>query len=112
MKGLLTYVDEADHQAIRKAADSAGLSLRKWLRLVAVDAANRANGDGKDSLLGMLRQVRDHVCGNGAAIDSDAVAALVKLGLPQNQAEARVKRALAEHPGLSIEDTIKEALRQ
>ncbi len=41
----------------------------------------------------------------------EAVAALMALGLSQNEAAARVEKALAKTPDLGIEDLIKAALR-
>ena len=45
--------------------------------------------------------------GNGA----DAAAALSTLGLPLNEAVARVEKALAEKPDATVEELIKAALR-
>jgi len=41
----------------------------------------------------------------------EAVAALMALGLSQNEAGARVEKVLAKNPDLAIEDLIKAALR-
>lgn len=42
---------------------------------------------------------------------AEAAAALTTLGLPPNEAAARVEKVLAQKPGLELEDLIKAALR-
>ena len=42
---------------------------------------------------------------------AEAAAALIALGVPQNEAVARVEKVLADNPNLGVEDLIKKALR-
>jgi uncharacterized protein (DUF1778 family) len=40
-KNIVLRVDEAEHSALTKAAQSRGLTLSAWLRLIALDAAKQ-----------------------------------------------------------------------
>ena len=110
MKGLLTYLDEAEHELVRQAAQSAGMSVRKWARHSLVDSAKSANGDAPETLYGLVRQLHARICENpGSGEAADAIAALVNMGLTKTQAREKVRSVDAE--GLTAADIIAEALK-
>lgn len=114
MPAILVKVSDDQHQRIKEAAASAGMSVRKWCRQRLAEAALRASGEGRDDLLGMVQAIRDAVCSRSSLPRdaADAVEALLTLGLTLDMARKRVERIVAESPKAPVDEIIRKALAQ
>ncbi len=114
MKAILVQLDERQHERVKAAARSAGMSMRRWTRLTLEDAANSAGGNGKDSLWAMVRQIRDVTCPKAIqGAGGDAVAALVQMGICEDEATRKVAAIVAgpRYASGTAEEIIRECLK-
>lgn len=130
---LIGFVDQTERELFRRLINLSGVGPSMALQILSgmtpqefaqaverQDAAalKKVKGVGEKTAKRIILELKgaktilpagDDSLPVGAA--ADAVAALMALGLSQNEATARVDKALADSPDLGVEDLIKAALR-
>ena len=112
MPAILLRLTDADREAVRAAADRAGLRQAEFCRRAVLRMANDGDACPEAMLrevLGILKRQNGRELPQEAA---DAVAALVKAGMGQDVARRRVRAAVEAEPKAQAADLIVAALRQ
>lgn len=131
---LIGFADQDERDLFRRLIDLSGVGPAMALQILSAmapqdfvlaverqDAAalKRIKGVGEKTAKRIILELKGAKTvlpeGAGALPDgsapAEAVAALMALGVPQNEAAARVEKALAAQPDLGVEDLIRASLR-
>lgn len=114
MKQLAIRMTEQERAEIHEAARRYSLTLADYCRRVLLADARAGNGEGPQSLPGMVAEIHARICGpgteNGAEME-DAVAALVTSGLEERTARQRVGRISKQNPEADAEQIVAMAFK-
>ena len=112
---LYSRVPPQDHATIKAAAKAAGLSIGEFVHRASLRAAEGVTGARADDLLGMVREVRDHLLGAGGTNAEGeagaAIACLVRAGWTRADAAQKVATITASEDGLAAADIIRRAFK-
>ena len=100
-------------EAVKRAARACGLSQNEYCRRVLADAARRDTGQATDDLLGIVKEIRDHIKPSGQFVgaEQDAFNILLKLEVPKPEAARKIRAISREWPGLSAAEMVARAVK-
>lgn len=117
----LTILSGTSPQEIIDAIKLKNTNLLKGIKGIGAKTAERIIVELKDKVLAdfadeqggetLSLSAQDSADEGEKAKKSEAVAALVMLGLPRNQVEAKVQAVLRKNPDITLSNLIKEAMR-
>jgi len=114
VKQLGIRMTEPERAEIREAAQRYGLTLGEYCRRALLADARSGNGDGPESVPGMVAEIHARICGprtKSGAEAEDAVAALVASGLDEITARQRVGRISKQNPEADAEQIVAMAFK-
>jgi len=95
---------------LQEAIASGNVGLIKQVKGIGLKTAQRLVVDLKDKI-GKLSVDDNFLTVSNNTIKEEALSALVTLGFPKKQIEKTVEKILVENTGISVEDLIKEVLK-